>query len=237
VQTDLDEAAARAALIAGFAASGWQELGINSPPGIRQNTGFVSATAPQIPLQLCHVDHGIVQVSMGTNAGTRLVNLTRIPGALSQFPQRDPVQPCNVAQQFQQPGFGQRGGVIDLMPRLVMPEAPAGRGLPFFAGGGGGGSQDDYESRTGMSTAMSIIELYAHFAAQLIEQGWAAEISMDGSFMATGSWQKTAENDVQLNGVLSVVELSDNNYDMRFRVLREGSAAPGAGVGVRFFTN
>lgn len=244
LRTDLDADAATAALTAAFTANGWQLIDLANF-GAGQRGGFVSAAQPQLPVQICHDDYGMLQVQVSTSADGKFVNLNRSrAGMMGGSGNVDAsMSPCDPARfgMMGPMGPGARGGVIAHMPTLVVPEAgDALRSMPSIRGGGGG-SPNDWESSTPLASELSLQQLYEHFAPQLIAQGWALDSVGTGSFLATGSFTKTVEGDMELIGILNVLELAENSFDLKFRLVSKTTAAGGPGplnspaIGIRRF--
>ena len=53
-------------------------------------------------------------------------------------------------------------------------------------------------------------------------QEWIPDVETVGTLMGTGSWQKTVEGNVELVGILTVLETAESAYELRFRVMRKG---------------
>ena len=96
-------------------------------------------------------------------------------------------------------------------------------------GGGGSGSSNEWESRGALTIDWEIGDIYEHFSSQIAEQGWVADSDTTGTMFAGGSWTKSVD-DVDLVGTLSIIKLTDNTWDMRFRFVRQGGAGNGPGI-------
>jgi hypothetical protein len=119
------------------------------------------------------------------------------------------------------------------MPRLVMPSSSE---MTSAMGGygGGGGSMNEWEVRTVLSGDWELEKVFEHFADQIAEQGWQRDARVTGDAMASGSWTKTVDGDIELIASLTVLVTGDNNYDLRFRLLRQGAAQFGVpALGIR----
>lgn len=221
LRTSLQQEAAEEAITAAFAENGWRPLDLpEAGPG--PQVGFVSDQMPTRPLQLCHDALGTIGVSLSAAGEGRLVSLSR--SIVQPVPQT-----CE--EQEARRGFFRPGaGLAEYMPRLVMPEQEDGRDRPFM-GGGGGGSSNDWESRASIAIDWSADRLFHHFSSQVIEQDWTLDAESIGGLLSTGTWTKSPEDGVELIGILSVLELTDDNYEMRFRVLRTNAGGAGAGIG------
>ena len=103
---------------------------------------------------------------------------------------------------------------------------------PPFMGGGGGGSSNDYESRANIAIDWPAGRLFHHFATQVTDQDWTLDSESVGGVLSTGTWTKTTAQGVGLLGILSVLEQGEENYEMRFRVLRRNAGA-GPAVQIR----
>jgi hypothetical protein len=193
-----------------------------------RNTGFVSAQQPTLPSRYCHDDAtGSMNVSEASQDGTTLLLLSRqLTGAL--MGRMNPSCAEQIEQgQFSQGGFTARGigpdsVVSSYLPRLEMPE-PSNQALSpmtSFMGGGGGGSMNDWETQNRIVIDWSLQQMFDHFAPQLEAQGWARENSGAGSFLATSTWTKSAEDGSQLRGILNILESETNNFELKFRLIR-----------------
>lgn len=224
LSSTLDEAGASAALTQAFIAEGWSQIPINGMPA--QQTGFVSAEQPVVvPQQLCHDDHGMLTASVRDDGGKRYININRNLSGQGIRPTCAEML-AQAAQGYSGMGF-RRGGMLDTYaPKLIMPESNMPTRPTAFMGGGGGGSSNDWESRGALTIDWEIGDIYEHFASQIGEQGWLADSDASGGVVATGSWTKSVD-DVNLVGMLSIIKLAENTWDMRFRIVRQGGAAGG----------
>lgn len=230
--TNLDEEAARAELLDSFDAAGWQlrqNISLNQLP----QTGFVSSRPfpAGTTIGLCHDDDGNITIGVGFGDNGRLVNLTR------RTPQPGSFTPtCREQNNQQQAGFfrGARSTLNEYMPRLELPDSPDLRG-PVYPGGFSSRGNYEIESRTSISIDWSIAEVYEHFENQIIEQGWELDSNATGSFSANANWQKSPEDNIDLIGILSVLEIADTNFEVKFRLLRRNTQGNNSARG--FFTN
>ncbi len=228
LQTNYAREEANILLLEALTAEGWQEL---QPPemAVSQPRGFVPAGGQQpnaIPLMLCHDDLGNMTLMMADGVNGNIVSLIRnnnrmMGGRLT----------C--AQQEQQRGqsFGMRGnmprGVAEFMPTLQMPNPTGGpsTGIPRsgFITGGSGGSSNDFEMRSNLNIDWSINELYDFFAEQLSEQGWIQDSAWNGSITGGGNWTKNPEENLDLISILSIVEIAEDAFEMKLRILSRGN--------------
>lgn len=130
-------------------------------------------------------------------------------------------------------GPGGRGGASEHMPTLVVPEAPTARNIPPQISRGGSGGPDDFETSTPLASELALPELCAHFATQVVEQGWTADSESTSSFLAMGSFTKSVEGDVELIGILTVLEVAENGFELKFRILRKSSPGSAGGAVIR----
>jgi hypothetical protein len=233
LRTTLDEESATSALGAMFAAAGYQQ--IERQGMLRPDAGFVTSDRPvTLPQQYCSDEHGMMLVSVESGANAqRQVDLTRsVPMAGQYMPSCAEIG-GNANQALAARALG--GGGMELaqyLPRLVLPATNGSRRPSPFMGGGGGGSGNDWETRSALVSEWSLEEVFTHFTSQIEEQGWTVDTTDSGSFMAAGAWTKTVEDDQELLGMLTIVAMADANYELRFRLVRKGSGAPGAGGGI-----
>lgn len=215
--------------------AGWQLVPM---PGMQMpQTGFIDPYQPVPQTQLCHDQYGTMQINGQSGLGATYMNLRRnVP------PQGMPVSPCDGQQQAmggaQSPAMQQQmlqrlqqqQQMQQYVPRLVMPNTD-GMSAPMGGGNaGGGGSQNEWEVRAVLSGSWNLRRVYEYFADQIAEQDWKRDARVVGDTMASGSWTKTVDGDVELIGNLNILVTDDNNYDLRFRLIRKG-APQGQGIG------
>jgi hypothetical protein len=212
LKSQFDSQAASALAYGVLLDAGWQLIqmqGMQMP-----QTGFINQFQPTPQTQLCHDDYGMMQVSAQGGPGVTYVNFNRNitpPGApmpdCAQINQpRDPPMP-NVYRVMQ-----------EQMPRLVLPTTG---GMSGSGGGGGGGGPNEWETRATLNGPWDLARIYDYFVEQIETQGWASDANVASDNMATGSWTKTVE-DAELIGNLTVLRTDENNYDLRFRLIRKG---------------
>lgn len=214
LKTRFDQQAATALAYGALLDAGWELVSV---PGMQPpQTGFINPYQPVPPTQLCHDDHGMIQVSAQVGSGATYVNLTRFiaqPGVQTPVPDCKP-QPAAVDPQMPEVyRFLQ-----EQMPRL---ELPNGGGITSSGGYGGSSGPNDWEARAQMNGPWDIARAFAYFTEQIAAQDWVEDVSVVGANMATGSWTKTVE-DAELVGTLIVMMTDTNAYDLRFRLVRKG---------------
>lgn len=226
LQTNMEAEQAQNLLLATLVNEGWQELQRPDTAAI-QPRGFVPAgrTSPErIPPNVCHDEHGIMTVNAVAAVNGSIVSLLQNNNSLMQ-------ETLNCALHNQQTArsFGMQrymiGGVREHMPTLQMPEPtsnPTAPRMAFLSGSGSSGSSNDVETRSHVSSDESIDSLYAFFAEQLVEQGWTEETPWTGSITAGGSWTKSPGEDLDLTAILSIVETTEDNYELKLRLLSRG---------------
>jgi len=232
--TTLEEEAASTALESVFVAAGWQEIS-QFNPGVQQESGFINPNPTVEFLQYCHDQYGNMVVTTTVSGAVRQVSLSHTnQRALGNVQSSCEDQIAQMQGRFRP----RQADIAQYMPRLELPPRPANdvsRGFGFFSGGSGGsGSGNDYETRSQLASDLDIAGVFAHFAAQVVAQGWAADAEAVGEAFASGSWTRTVEGDQEIIGVLSVVALGEEAYDLRFRVLGRATAgSPFNSPGIR----
>lgn len=212
LKSQFDQQAATALAYAALLDSGWNLVPM---PGMQPSqTGFINPYQPVPPTQLCHDEHGMMQVSAQMGSGITYVNLTRNitpPGVVAQIcnPQPQPVDPpLPDAYRLLQ----------EQMPRL---ELPSGGGMSSSGGYSTGSGPNESEVRAQMNGPWDIARAFTYFTEQIVAQGWEEDVSAIGANIATGSWTKTVE-DAEFVGSLIVTMTGTNTYDLRFRLVRKG---------------
>ncbi|MES2624743.1 MAG: hypothetical protein V4628_05665 [Pseudomonadota bacterium] len=204
--------------------AGWQLV---PRPGTQmQQAGFINPQQPSPQTQLCHTEHGVMEVSIQSGSDSTYVNLMRNvtqPGmpvpdcnpqsSMDALVERAPQIPAQVQLQVQ---------LQEFMPRLVLPRTTEMTTL-MGGFGGGGGSINETETRAVLSGGWNLGQVFRHFADQIADQGWKRDARVTGDAMASGSWTKTVDNDVDLVANLTVLITAEDTYDLRFRLLREGT--------------
>lgn len=226
------------ATVEAFEQAGWSTL---SYAGLRvQQGGFVSQEPVSLPRQLCHDDYGSLSVSPRAVADGTVVTLSINKAVM--FPGGQPScteQQENISRSgIYAPRF--QGGVIAHLPRLELPVA-TGPGRINVLGppvGGSSGSQNDYESRSSLGSDLSLDEMYQHFAEQLVAQEWTLDGESRGEVQASGNWRKRASNSeggtaLDLAGMLTVLAVGDESYDLRFRIVALGEGGDAGTSGIR----
>jgi hypothetical protein len=221
LRTELDGTEARDAITAALMDAGWSVI---PDQGMRNQTGFVTASQQQpLYVQFCHDDLGNINVSVAPGEAVRYVNLNRYASGVlgnqaSCQQQRDPS-----FQQFGPRGFGPQ--LMQYAPRLVMPQPDTSANGPqrivdaVSVGGGNSGNMNDWESRGTLRIDWSLDEIAQHFVEQIEDQGWMPDSEVTGAVVASGSWTKTVD-DMELTGILTIVEQAENTWDLKFRVMR-----------------
>lgn len=224
LKSGFDPQAATALAYGALLDSGWELI---PTPGMQQpQTGFINPYQPVPQTQLCHAEHGMMQVSAQVGLGTTYVNLSR-----NITPPGVPAPGCAPAQaRVVDPPMDNNPYLLlqQEMPRLVLPNTA---GMTSNGGyGGGGGGPNEWETRAMLNGDWDIERVYEYFSEQIEDQDWDSDAEVIGEQMATGSWTRMAEDDVELVGSLTVLVTGDNAYDLRFRLIRKGGQ-PGFGFG------
>jgi hypothetical protein len=231
METDLETEEASTLLFNSLLAEGWQDMTVELPA---QQTGFVSRNLSVVGLgmSLCHDDLGSLLVQAVSGEGNSIVSLIR-SGSVSQgMVNMQSNFTCEQQRAMQQGGgpFSRMDineGVRKYMPRMEMPELPGVTGFPGLYGGGGGGSMNDWEMRSNLPVDWELAEVLGYFSEQINEQGWDVDTSWSGDIAAGGVWTKTGDEDMELYGMLSIVQIADENFELKFRLFTTGQPANG----------
>jgi hypothetical protein len=113
------------------------------------------------------------------------------------------------------------------VPRLELPNGD-GMTAPRGGYGGGGGSDREWEVRTDLSGDWNMRRVYNYFAEQIEDQDWERDARVIGDSMASGSWTKVVDEDVELIGSLTVLMTGEDAYSLMFRLVRTGQPEAGA---------
>jgi len=206
-------------LIAAFEVEDWQQLPAFNPPA--QDTGFVAPGPITVRTanSLCHDDLGRLSISAAERGAINYFAIfmyNAFGGSQGSCASQIARQQQSMAQmQFSD-------GVRQYMPRMEVPEAENIRPRGAFIGGGSSSSNNSAETETNLRSDLDIEELYKHFAEQILEQGWEIDSEVVGDRSANGTWTRAPEPNLELVGTLSVLETSDSNYELRFRLRAEG---------------
>ena len=231
LKTDLPFDQAKAVLFDPLMADGWIE--IVSYMQFVPETGFVNNNLPETTTnQICHDDFGNMTIRFSSLEDANLVTLL-----ISNQMMMGGGVPTTCAQQNEQQsmafnrGMGMNAGVRQYMPTLEIPEEAD---IVFPAFGGFSGSNNDAESKTTIPIDWAISEVYSHFAEQLEAQGWNLDSDWEGSIFYGGNWTKSPEENVNIIGILSILNLAEDSYQMSFRILYRG---PSGQSGSQYFIN
>ncbi|GJM13281.1 MAG: hypothetical protein DHS20C12_16840 [Pseudohongiella sp.] len=212
-----------------FEQEGWLEFPNFRPPV--RDSGFVAPVPVimHIPNSFCHDDFGRVSISSSER------------GAISHFalarhnsfgnPQGSCVSQISM-QEMQMAQMGLRRGIHQYMPRMEVPETENIRPSGAFIGGGSSSSGNSVETEINLSSDLDIEELYEHFADQIVEQDWQVDSEVVGGRSATGIWTKSPSAEMELVGMLSVLEVAEGEYELQFRLRVEGDVGGQGSVGI-----
>lgn len=219
LRTTLDDAEASAAIAAALVAEGWMEMPFPGSGAPRR--GFVGAQPQLQPVSLCSDELGRMSVRVRDGGDGRYVNLARTTMAAFGGSRRSCADEADMMARGPEarPFPGAADGVRQYMPALVMPVSDVVTRPRGFATVGRGGSSDDFEERGSVAITWSGEALMAHFAEQIVEQGWQPDTQVSSTRTAFGSWTKTVD-DNELLGTLTLVETSADNWDLKFRIVR-----------------
>jgi hypothetical protein len=173
------------------------------PEPARRSGGFEMAErGRETPVSLCSPDDHNLQLTADRHAGdSTVVSLVLVSGMVSSCgdPELTPRPPYREAP----------------IPAL---QAPAGS---RHGGGGSGGSAWESYTAARLSTDMTPAALIAHYAAQLLAQGWRAGVQAESNDVAIQVFRMTDANRVAWQSVLYVTLLPNGQRELYLRVTRD----------------
>lgn len=222
LRTGEDPDAALAALVEDFEARDWMVT--TAPDTSAEQRGFVGPQPEMTMESLCHPGEGNLQISLND----RILSLTQptLSMAMGQAVNCERQDSDRMAARL-------NSGIRQYMPRLEIPGQPAIRGM--YMGGGMSSSGQEAEARGNMQDDRPLDEIYDLFSTQLDEQGWTVDGENIGNSVATGTWLK-AEEEQELVGTLIITRVGDEQYDLRFRLFRQGGNREEGGPRLRSFS-
>lgn len=223
-----------AAVKAAFLPGGWIEL--DPFPFQQQRTGFITDLPPNFPgapsNQLCHDRFGTLSYSPRGQQGiyNRLGldwNRTSAgPGQLSCEQQ-------NLQRQGQQARFNPlRMGLQQYLPVLELPQEDRGSRFQPFFGGGTSADGNSVSTSAPLELDWDLADISDWFAGQLREQGWQEDASWEGSETGGSTWTRTTEDGTALSGLLDILHVEENSWQLRFRLAVRGRMPA---IGIRAF--
>ncbi|NPA30412.1 MAG: hypothetical protein GXO37_00250 [Chloroflexi bacterium] len=199
-----------AAWQARWSAAGWRTEGLPPwAPMPEEQGGFVPGPPEMPPITfLCHGDDTqqwaeVMLVQPPHDAENLLV--------VVRYSQTDDPagSPCADERAFMAPGpAGTPVDPFQLLPRLTPPEDV------FMEGGSGGGSLFTVYQVTRFESDRPLDDLFAHFAAQIREQGWEERLQRSAADAAWGMWTK-AQDDGDLRLILALHKGADGKVTAR----------------------
>jgi hypothetical protein len=200
-KTALASDAALDAMVDALRADGWTAA---ERPGMRGG-GFVSSAQPALSM-VCRGDD-MATVMSRESSGATFVNLTMAASSANVSCNATSPSPTNMF-----PG----GAVGRFLPRLSLP-ADARNAAAGFGLGGGSSSNRSASTSVAVDTQLTPQELLAHFEQQLRDQGWNSDASWSGRLSAGSAWSARPEADVQLAGLLDIVDMGASGHQATFR--------------------
>jgi hypothetical protein len=217
LRTELNAEEARTTLANLYANAGWQSL--DMPGASARQAGFFGGDpASTFPTMLCHEELGNLQITARAGPDYTLLTLTSTGIQLFFSSQR-----CSEMVEARQQAELRQASYVnpldDYMPRLELPREAnlAGRGPGRT--GSYGSSGDELQASTTLQIDWDLSAVHAHFASQLADQGWTADGNWESALLAGGSWTRSPSDDLNLLGVLSVVQKEAGNYLLKFQLI------------------
>ena len=90
-------------------------------------------------------------------------------------------------------------------------------------GGGSSSANTEAETDTNLAIDWPLSQVYEHIADQVVEQGWQVDTETIGNVSANGVWTRSPTQGVNLIGTLTVLESSDSNFQLKFRLVSSGA--------------
>ena len=216
--TRLTDSQARSALSEAFVQAGYMEFEL---PGMnRVRSGFVASNtiAPQAYNRFCHDSQGFLSHSYTEKNQRSTVTIAANPASDNRS--------CadQLAEQLQAMGRmgGRRGGLQQYLPIMELPETEPRRYSPFSGIGGYSGSRSGIETGASLSIDWEIEEVFNHFSDQISGQEWVVDSQNIGSSSATGSWTHSPEPGTDLIGTLTVLNLGEESFELKFQLTSLG---------------
>lgn len=194
----------------------------------QQRTGFLPAQSGYETRLLCRngfgtmnvevsSPEGVTQVVLGTTGFERLgfASCEEMAG-MSSTPPSGWISSDRPRALFVElaTNFGQH------MPVMELPaDAETARGV-YFGSSRMSSSRDTHETSSQFASAMTIPQLYEHFAAQIAAQGWALDGASTGQVSASSNWIKIPEADTYLHGAFSLLQNSESNFTLNFKMTK-----------------
>lgn len=231
-----DEEAAEAALADALAGDDWLRL---PDPVIqaRSTGGFVSPQGQgfEFPVQFCHDEHGMLQMTYQENAGEAVVALRRNQPPAISLGIRGRAPDCREQVRMRSESAAVRQvatnrGLTEHMPRLELPgEAEFGGRPPGPTGGISSNGRNEVRTGTDLAIDWAADRLYAHFGEQLAAQMWSEGDSWRNAASAGGIWTRQAPVEdaapgadseaVDMQGVLTILQPEAGRYLLEFRLV------------------
>lgn len=188
--------------------------------------GFTSSGVMMLPRNFCRDDIGFLTTMVSQQAG-----LTQVSLGTSRAMFDSGASSCaEVQAQMRNPNPNGPGipvtNLAQYMPEMVLPDASNNTPQPFLAISGGSSSRTwvsggaTYETSSEFSSDMNIPQLYQHLAQQIGTQGWALDSEGSGQLSASGNWIKIPDADTYLHGAFNILQSSESNFMIRFRLTR-----------------
>lgn len=170
--------------------------------------------------QLCHNEFGTMTLSYSERQTGNFVSLSSYNNAnVNQGTCEQ--QATRQAMAFN--SMRSHYGVRQYMPRLELPSSPDGTLQALHAlAGGMSGSNNEIETNSRLKIDWTITEVFDHFADQITDQGWDLDTENIGNVSATGTWIRSPEPNMDLIGILTVLESGDSNYQLKFKLISGG---------------
>ncbi len=218
-QTDLDEEEALQSIRSAFESLDWIPFPTFNMPS--RQVGFISPQdiSYRRPEVLCHDEQGNLTIRYFMH-GTRKYVSTGVPKIISG--QQGSCEQQIARQQASMGAMPQRAGLRQYLPRMEIPESQSLQRRPVLMTGGTSMSGNSIETDGLMTSDQGIDVVYNFFAEQIQSQEWELDSESIGSRSATGTWIKSPEPNLSLVGTLSIIDLGDDEFELRFRMAAEG---------------
>ncbi len=202
-----------------FTAEDFSEFNVDFPEP--EQNGFISPNQViRYPsARYCHDSLGFVSFRTEEVNDRQLITLS---SNMANDPRRCAAQLEEQQQHMSMRGMSMGQNLRSYIPRMEMPETEQRQYSPLFGIGGGSRSNSEAESNANLSIDWPIDEVYAHFKAQIEEQGWQLDSENIGNATVNASWTRAPEPGMNLIGSLSILASGDDLYELKFHLLATG---------------
>lgn len=188
--------------------------------------GFVASRMPRIPEAFCRDGMGQLRVRTQTREDATMLYLDQMI-----YPPGVPITCSSMQDSSSQARIAAIEDRSNL-PTLQLPDSMIDEDISLQPMGNSGG-MNYYESRARVDGDVTLQRLFDVFVEQVEAQGWQADTRNMSSDIAVGFWRNAAESDQELIGVMTIIRMDEELYDLQFRQMTK--AARSGVIGSRIF--